>query len=683
MAAKAYYKYPAGTFRSSIVYYSDKAEIMDNCIYDEINWYTYFKEIDKGWNGVLISQYGIEDKQLALTNYIPNQDIKSLIYTTYAQPEEFKIKEGTEIIINSFKNSKNLKAVKMPSTVKYLYDSFINIETLTQCSLSSKMTMICSGFSYIPNLTEIKIPETVKYLFGFKNCGIEEVNIPDNIVLVDAFDGYYENELQSLKKVTFGKNIKYIIGFNNITAETITIPEGTQTISGAFATCPNLSYVTLPESLKCVYAGFCNNPRLEHITIPASVETFVWGTTEYPKTMYFQSKRPPINRIGDNPEGQAPTSGQITCIVPDGSLETYAESAAFHYMNLMTESGLKPLKYNDDVFDYLLFSETKEAMITGLTSQSSAVSIPNRIPVESETGVEFYPVTTIGVDAFMGKKQLQKIELPSSLRYIGNQAFRDCSSLRDIKFPTQLKGIGCYAFYNCQELKEATFYNALNQLDVDAFGYCINLRKVSFSEGPDKIGRSAFEHCSLLTEVQLPTNLRNINQYAFQYTGLENLDMRNTQIDIIEDYAFLQCKMLNNVIFPTTLKKLGHGSFASCIELKEAELPEKLSYIGANSFYNTVLKEVIIPASVEKLCMNAFKSCKDIEYIKLCDSEQPLIPVKEGYGTSSLIINNPWADLEVFEGCKPSRLYLGRPTGSYAIEPDTSIEDGELKYSLV
>lgn len=125
--------------------------------------------------------------------------------------------------------------------------------------------------------------------------------------------------------------------------------------------------------------------------------------------MYFQSKRPPINRIGDNPEGQAPTSGQITCIVPDGSLETYAESAAFHYMNLMTESGLKPLKYNDDVFDYLLFSETKEAMITGLTSQSSAVSIPNRIPVESETGVEFYPVTTIGVDAFMGKNNFKRL----------------------------------------------------------------------------------------------------------------------------------------------------------------------------------------------------------------------------------------------------------------------------------
>ena len=679
MAAPAYYAYQAGTQiqtsgingYGSIAYYSDKAEILDNCIYDDINWYSLFKDPYAGY----------EDNKLALIYYIPDKVMKSLIYTTNDQPQIFKIKDGTEIIISSFINTKNLKAVEIPASVRHILSSFGGIETLEECSLPAELTTVYNSFSSLPNLTDVRIPATIRYLHGFSNCGIKEIDFPDSICYLYAFDNYCGGKYETprLERVTFGKNIKSISGFNFIAAETVEIPEGTSMIYNAFNNSPALKSITLPDGLEYVSSSFYGNASLGNITIPASVGTFLWvaGSEAYPKTMHFQSKKPPLNRIEDNPEPPAPTSEGTTCVVPDGSLEAYAEASAFHNMKLETESGLSPKRYSDGMFDYLLFADTKEAMVTGLASQPEAASIPNRIPVETESGAEFYPVTAIGEGAFEGKSGLQKIELSAALRHIGNRAFKDCSSLRDIKFPTVLERIGSCAFYNCGGLEEATFYNALDYVDVEAFSRCGSLKKVSFSDGPQKIGQAAFAYCSSLKEVQLPIRLHKINQGAFQSTGLERIDMCATLVDTIADGAFRICKSLKTVMLPKTLRKLGQSSFSLCTALEQAELPEGLRYIGSQSFMNTALKEVVIPASVEKLCLNAFMNCADIEYIKLCDSELPLIPVKEGSGSYNTNIFNNWTDLKVFEGCTPKRLYIGRPTGIYHSEIDETKEEGE------
>lgn len=171
MAAPAYYKYKAGQSAvneyGSIIYYSDKAEIMDNCIYDEINWYSLLKKGN--------AYYNLEENKYLLTYYLPDSEIKSLIYTTENQPETFRVNEGTEMIALSFQGNQNLKTVEIPTSVKHIYNSFINLEMFCRCSLPSELTTVSSSFNNLPNLTEIHIPSTVRLFSGLRDCGISEI----------------------------------------------------------------------------------------------------------------------------------------------------------------------------------------------------------------------------------------------------------------------------------------------------------------------------------------------------------------------------------------------------------------------------------------------------------------------------------------------------------------------------
>ena len=65
---------------------------------------------------------------------------------------------------------------------------------------------------------------------------------------------------------------------------------------------------------------------------------------------------------------------------------------------------------------------------------------------------EGHPVTAIGEYAFYECRQMNRIHLPQSLRFIGNHAFAECRFLEQIEFPDGTEHIDDYAFYNCTRL---------------------------------------------------------------------------------------------------------------------------------------------------------------------------------------------------------------------------------------
>ena len=56
----------------------------------------------------------------------------------------------------------------------------------------------------------------------------------------------------------------------------------------------------------------------------------------------------------------------------------------------------------------------------------------------------------IGVSAFRGCKQLEKIVFHKDLEYIGYYAFSECSSLKSIVFSPKIKNISEAAFMGCR-----------------------------------------------------------------------------------------------------------------------------------------------------------------------------------------------------------------------------------------
>ena len=77
-------------------------------------------------------------------------------------------------------------------------------------------------------------------------------------------------------------------------------------------------------------------------------------------------------------------------------------------------------------------------------------------------------VERLGTVAFGGCGQLGHVELPGSLREIGNDVFRECSALRAIKIPEGVASLGGRVFDGCEQLIAAYVHQDV-QLGVDVF----------------------------------------------------------------------------------------------------------------------------------------------------------------------------------------------------------------------
>ncbi len=74
-------------------------------------------------------------------------------------------------------------------------------------------------------------------------------------------------------------------------------------------------------------------------------------------------------------------------------------------------------------------------------------------------------------------------------------------------------------------------------------------------------------------------------------------------------------KKVNYIKLPDSVTAITSGSFYGCRNLKEIDLPITLKSIGTWSFYNTGIKELIIPKNVWVIRTEAFKNCNNLETI--------------------------------------------------------------------
>ncbi len=109
-------------------------------------------------------------------------------------------------------------------------------------------------------------------------------------------------------------------------------------------------------------------------------------------------------------------------------------------------------------------------------------------------------VKTIGSGAFAGLNELESVNIPEGIDFIGKGAFEFCSSLESVDISGNVKTIEDYAFFKCESLK-----------------------KVIIPEGVEKIGESAFGYCGI-NFVHLPSSLKELNRYAFMGCPLEEIE---------------------------------------------------------------------------------------------------------------------------------------------------------------
>ena len=210
-------------------------------------------------------------------------------------------------------------------------------------------------------------------------------------------------------------------------------------------------------------------------------------------------------------------------------------------------------------------------------------------------------VTAIGGDAFKNHRNLTSIEIPKTVKTIGQSAFQyvgyDMASLTvTFEEESQLTTIGTSAFQESKILS-INLPNELTNIGASAFKQCVKLTEIILPASLSTIGSSAFQSCSNLTTVNLPASLTSIGYGAFQYCNkLTDIKFENKYEPGLEinDYAFYNCKLSNTVEVRPGVTKIGNHAFdwsddfRTQGQMKTFRVPSSVTTYGDNVVYRTV-----------------------------------------------------------------------------------------------
>lgn len=277
----------------------------------------------------------------------------------------------------------------------------------------------------------------------------------------------------------------------------------------------------------------------------------------------------------------------------------------------------------------------------------------------------------ISENAFHDSK-IESIVIPASVEFIGNSAFGYCRNMETVRFESDSKveiieggwygasGMPTGVFQDCSKLKEINIPASVKIIKGGAFHGCESLTKVTFDEysnleelegaydyrGSGGCYRGAFADCTSLTTILIPKNVKKIGFSTFaNCSALQSVifELDSKLEEIAGDFwpfseeaygAFINCSALSSISIPSKVSKIGPAAFKGCIALESVIFMSGsvLEHIGGGcgGYYNvptsyewyygafadcTALKEIIIPSSVTKIDIAAFKGCTSLKTV--------------------------------------------------------------------
>ena len=174
------------------------------------------------------------------------------------------------------------------------------------------------------------------------------------------------------------------------------------------------------------------------------------------------------------------------------------------------------------------------------------------------------PVTRIASNAFYGSS-LISVQIPSTVKTIGEAAFRDCAGLKSVILPSGVTTIERGAFYNCPALKN-----------------------IEIPASVDKIGISAFEETAWFNGKRDGVVYAGKVLYTYKGTMPELTTVIDIPSDVvaIADQAFASRTNLIRINFPGSITSIGYGAFYKS-GLININVPESVTHIGGLAFDGT------------------------------------------------------------------------------------------------
>ena len=198
---------------------------------------------------------------------------------------------------------------------------------------------------------------------------------------------------------------------------------------------------------------------------------------------------------------------------------------------------------------------------------------------------------TVGI-ADSSIRRINSVQLPSTLKYIGDRAFQNqypYINLSEMNLPEGLISIGSYAFEST-DLKEITIPSTVESVGSYAFSKT-KIETVVVESGVKEINDYAFNSCSSLKTVTIGDNIQKMGTHVFSNdTALTDVTIGDGTEEIGER-AFEGDRALLNVTIGEGLKDLQCRTFANCTFLKKIDLPDSLTSISSDAFSDSALME--------------------------------------------------------------------------------------------
>ena len=528
--------------------YAFERKYETGCLYRLINNSEYEITAKGSASGVVIIEPLYRDK--------PVTAIADTAFRKCWGMEELIIGDSVRTIGESaFLHCKDLVKVTIPSSVTSIGASaFQNCTALTEITLPESITEISDYmFAYCKSLTEVNMHEKLTTIgeSAFLECAaLTEITIPNSVTTMKkyAFDSAVE-----LASVTFGDSLEAID-------------------EHAFSNCPALSTVkfSTKKNLKTIgQRAFSDAISLETIVFPE-------GLTEIGYASFYGC------------------SNLKDIDLPDSLMALRA------YAFIGTEAYKTPWAAGDD---YIYIDDW-------------LVSCSNAVKGINDKGVYSAEDEIVGLKELLDSPEsITDATTQATLREgtvgIADQSFYGCYDLMRVNLPVTVRSIGDYAFFKCPNLR-AVNTNKTQRIGSWAFADCKNLTQLEMGNGLKTIESYAFENCTGVVNNQnysiIPDTVEKIGTYAFRNTGIwENPDengvvyagnwvvgfnkgnpgaitLKKDTVGIA-DYAFYQCSTLQSVSGLSDVDYIGRAAFYECTNLGLVTLGRGLTKIEDYTFY--------------------------------------------------------------------------------------------------
>ncbi len=465
-------------------------------------------------------------------------------------------------------NGNKLTTLTLPTNLTTMGNGAFGINKLTTLEINHKLKLIPAGaFTANTTLTNLEIPEGVEEIGAnaFRGAQLKTLVISSTVEKI----GDSAFILHKLEALTIPGNVKYI---------------GKQAFEGNL-NLKTLKSLTLNEGLETISKGAFNKNLLTRVDIPSSV-------TALDKSSF-------VDNIG----------------VTSGAVDVYTTKAA--HKDFIADAKSHKIVYFNPQEMWTASDFTYEGTsLTGFTEEGKAKAVLYRYTILPDKNLEGENITRIAKEAFIpdgyefikeeviSPNGLNKVVLPKFLEVIEERAFQ-YNNLTTIEFPSSLTTLKQQCF-NGNKLQKLIIPETIVNIEEGAFS-TNKLTDVTLPSNIKVIPKGLFARNITLQYIEIPQGVEIIDEYAFNGAQLKTLRIPNSVTEIRRGaFYYHQIKELE---IPSSVKVLGYRAFSGttkAIRLEKLILNEGLEEIGAYAFAVSLLKEVNLPNSIDKLDASSF-----------------------------------------------------------------------------